>query len=717
MTARLPAISRRVLVGAAVLIVPFSSVVFGNPAGSPDRSQAKTPSSVRAAIESELAGRDDERSALLQKAIVDAPNDPQAHWQSGEVRVKGKWLPPADAVRAASSDTRLAQYAKRRDAAGPTAAQQASLARWCRKNRLDDQERVHWLSVLQSQPDNQEAIRALRLRPFAGKMLTTGQADQLTAQRHAVQKSTDRWGPLVAQWRRAVEEHNPAVPATVAEKIATTSDSAELMGLETALWRHIGAKRQTRLYREMSLAMTRLLSGNPQPTAAESLARFAAFSAFDDVRAAAIAALKRHPLDHYVPMLLSGLQSPIEASMQWRLSASGDLIANYSVSQEGPMAATTSSLGISPSYPSACLDPVYTYVIPGAATTRSSTADLSTLIASGVLADVDPAAALNPNDPVDTTNRKAKTAAEAAAASSELANVNAANRVAAAENWRRNAQNAQAQAAQSGAALREAVDRANEAITRRNAAIAAALRKTTGRDFSDEPTQWWKWWWQDYNDYAVDSRQDTDYGPPRKPEYTYQQHIVYAGASPMYTPAQPAGGGPVVYGASTPARRLAYLPGECFAAGTKVWTLSGQQSIETIKPGDCVLAQDADTGELAYKPVLAMTVRSPGPRIRVGLGSETFTVTPGHPFWVTGKAWQTAKQLNSHDSVRTTSGSVPVRSIERLDDDSANTKPAYNLIVADFNSYFVGTQGILSHDNTPRRPTAALVPGLMAVGQ
>jgi hypothetical protein len=36
----------------------------------------------------------------------------------------------------------------------------------------------------------------------------------------------------------------------------------------------------------------------------------------------------------------------------------------------------------------------------------------------------------------------------------------------------------------------------------------------------------------------------------------------------------------------------------------------------------------------------------------------------------------------------------------------------YNLIVADFNSYFVGEQKILSHDNTFKRVTRAIVPGL-----
>ena len=39
---------------------------------------------------------------------------------------------------------------------------------------------------------------------------------------------------------------------------------------------------------------------------------------------------------------------------------------------------------------------------------------------------------------------------------------------------------------------------------------------------------------------------------------------------------------------------------------------------------------------------------------------------------------------------------------------------AYNLIVAEFNTYFVGKAGILVHDNTPREPTTATVPGLVA---
>ncbi|MGA2796833.1 MAG: hypothetical protein ABSE63_04575 [Thermoguttaceae bacterium] len=39
--------------------------------------------------------------------------------------------------------------------------------------------------------------------------------------------------------------------------------------------------------------------------------------------------------------------------------------------------------------------------------------------------------------------------------------------------------------------------------------------------------------------------------------------------------------------------------------------------------------------------------------------------------------------------------------------------PKREKIVDDFHTFFVGDQGILVHDNTPREPTAALVPGLL----
>ena len=150
---------------------------------------------VRAALENEVAGNNQCRDALLRQALSDSPNDAPAHWQLGQVRVQGKWQSLAEVEQTARQDKRLAEYGRLRDAARRTVADQAALARWCRKNRLEDQQRVQWQIVLQLQPDNIEAIRALRLRPYRGMMLTPAQIEQLKTQQQRVWKATEQLAP------------------------------------------------------------------------------------------------------------------------------------------------------------------------------------------------------------------------------------------------------------------------------------------------------------------------------------------------------------------------------------------------------------------------------------------------------------------------------------------------------------------------------------------
>jgi hypothetical protein len=641
---------------------------------------------VRAALKSELAGDNRRRDDLLRRALYDSAEDPLVHWELGQVRVQGRWQSPTEVQQAAQQDKRLAEYGRRRDSAALTVADQADLARWCRKNRLDDQQRVHWMLVLQLQGDNAEAIQALALRPYQGMMLGAAQVKQLKAQQQKVWKAIEDWRLLVAQWRKAAEGRDPAIPAAVTERIAKIGDAAEMVALEGALWRQVAAKRQTRLYHDMTLAMMPVLGGNPRPAAAESLARYAAFSGFDDVRAAAVSGLKRHPLDHYVPLLLAGLQSPIDAGIQCTLSASGDLVTRYTVFQEGALTDVSSSLIVSPVYSD------FRVVLPVSVTPGTGTVQFDSPQEKQYLMR---------NDPGYVAAAYAQAGPGPAGIRQAVANANAYNAIAAAENWQRNAQNARAQAIQSEAAMRDAVDRTNRAIAQRNAQIVAALGKTTGLDLGHQPLDWWTWWWQDYNEmYHVSGATDgTDPSQPGKPEYHYERNVDYGGSTPAYEPITAVGRGPVAC--------------SCFAAGTKVWTLTGRQPIEKIKIGDRVLAQEVETGELAYKPVLAVTTRPPGRWTKIGLGAESLTATPSHPFWVAGQGWRMTKQLAAGNRLHALSGGVPVKTVESLEaDEDAPGSLAYNLIVADYDSYFVGDRGILVHDNTPRRPTAAILPGL-----
>jgi hypothetical protein len=189
---------------------------------------------------------------------------------------------------------------------------------------------------------------------------------------------------------------------------------------------------------------------------------------------------------------------------------------------------------------------------------------------------------------------------------------------------------------------------ANSAVDQANERLFETLEQTTGQQWPRQPLEWWKWW-QSYNEYQW----------PRPTQYAYRWNASnYYAQSTSYTQI-------------TGTRSYS-----CFLAGTPVRTQTGPAAIETIRPGDRVLAQDADSGELAY--------------------------------WVSGHGWKMAKQLAVGDLLHGLGGAVPVEAVEPAAD-----ARAYNLVVDDYNSYFVGQAGLLVHDNEFRRPTRAIVPGLV----
>jgi hypothetical protein len=230
--------------------------------------------------------------------------------------------------------------------------------------------------------------------------------------------------------------------------------------------------------------------------------------------------------------------------------------------------------------------------------------------------------------------------------------------------------------------------------------IQFVLERTTGFKTADDPELWEKQW-NDYygwytSPYSRDSRRSYSY---ETAEYSQNVLAIWI---PSFTPISAPTPQPAP--TPTPVRRQS-----CFPAGTPVLTLTGPVSIETLRAGDRVLAQDLRTGELTYKTVHETTLRPATPLVSLSLGSETIRATPGHPFWVIGAGWRVAKFLKAGDRIHGMHGAAVIDAVEQV-------RPAevYNLVVSDLHNYFVGQQRLLVHDNSALEETAVRIPGMVA---
>jgi tetratricopeptide (TPR) repeat protein len=202
------------------------------------------------------------------------------------------------------------------------------------------------------------------------------------------------------------------------------------------------------------------------------------------------------------------------------------------------------------------------------------------------------------------------------------------------------------------------------------APIAAVLNEVTDQQLASEAKVWWDWW---------DNYNEIHYGEkPVVRTYRWETRV----ANPY----------PILHA--------------CFAAGTPVWTIDGPRPIERVTVGDLVLAQHPTTGELAYKPVVQTTVAPPADLVIVVAGEDRLVCTPGHRFWVPGRGWVHASKLDASVPLHKVGGATAVSQVGR-----GPKEKAYNLVVADFNTYFVGKEKLLVHDVTLPAPTTADVPG------
>jgi hypothetical protein len=560
------------------------------------RSSPEDDQQVAAALELEAAGDVEDRAVLLSDVVARSPQHAASRWQTGHVLAAGhRWVSIDDMPALVAQDRNRRAYESRRSKAADTVEDQLALADWCHRRHLADEERAHLTRVVALDTDHAEARQRLGFVLVDGQWLAPEEI--ASSRQRAIRAESDlaAWRPKLEELLKDLTSDNARTRDRAEAELAAIDNPACVLALEAVL-----------LPRSEPIARLALekLAELPGYEASIALARQAVQSPFESIRAEAALLLADRPQDHYVPVLLAALVTPLEATSQVYRTPDGRLVHRLAYYREresrGELAILDTSygrIGMLPSMP------------------------------SGAVGRAD-------DDAEDTARELGQRAAAENARTDEV-----------------------------------------------NRTVCATLAIATGHTAGRTPQEWWRWWNEVNEVFVMGSKPVVTMRTTRTVDVTRS--------------SSGGGGG----GGSGTA--------DCLEAGTVVWTDAGPRPIESLRIGDRVLSQEVETGELAYKPVLATTIRPRSPLVRIETHDDALCASGGHPFWVSGRGWVKARELVPGDRLHDATGTTTVRSVV-----PHTEQQTYNLIVADFHTYFAGAGRVLSHDNTIRRQTNAVVPGL-----
>ncbi len=624
------------VVALVPLILLSASPAWSGGSTKKREAEAEAEKMVVEALRHELSGDNQARQTLLDSAIETAPTSDTARWLAGYVRIKRQWVAVDEVPAMMAKDKRLATYATRRSRSPDTVAGQVTLAKWCGKRGLDSQQRAHWARVVQLDPNNVEARRALGHRRIADRWVTPEEIAAALDQSQWVARSLKQWSPPLLKLCRGLERRGRRARVEATERLREIDAVDAIPALEVVL----GMRSE-----ESALLAVEILGNINSPEASTALARQAVVSPWGSVRDAAAIQLRDRKLHDYVPDLLASMSTKIKSRIELAEGPRGGLIYRHMFYREGR--------------------------------DRAELAAFDTVLAPA-------------NMPADAANPQA---------------------------WRNTLEQGRQQLVRARAsALETEVQRQNEQIEQWNDRVCQVLASATGESIANSPESWWQWW-NDYNEISFSGSKPVKTAYVRdeqKIEPIYERAPYDPGPTPTAPTTVPTKR-PVSH--QTLPKRLpptlrqqtaeGRITHECLAAGTVVWTAAGTRPIEQIAVGDLVLSQDPESGQLAYKPVLRTTTRPPEQLVQITAGDHKLYSTGGHPFWVAGSGWTNARRLKTGSHLHGATGTAAVQGVA-----DADVQPAFNLIVADFHTYFVGPGRVLSHDNTLQKPTSTVVPGL-----
>jgi hypothetical protein len=627
---------------------------------------------VRLALWCEAHGMTAERMKHLAMAVMYDPSNALARGLMGLVAFKGKWDRPEVVGKQIENDPAyrelVIEYLERRAKTARKPDAQAKLAAWCEEKGLKEQAIAHYSEVVRLDPKREAAWKHLGYKKQGDRWVKPEEqaADRLEAER---QKHADKqWRPKLEHIREGLDSKE-ALRRAKAEQAASEVNDPRAAPMVWAVMLRGGARSK--------MAAVQMLGQLDGPVASNALAALAIFNPSPEIRARATETLIRRDPRDVIGRLIGLVRKPFRYEVrrpngpgsQGILFVEGEQFNVQRIYRDPPINPET----IPPRLfaPWVPFDPYMMQSMmqgsviingmavrpmgPSAAATQQTARAIAANPgnAAGVLKGAPAAPSANAGHGLvyDTLAAAAYRDMQIAADYQMIQQAS---------------QNLQQRLAQDV----QTVEATNAGINDLNTRVLPVLGLITGQDYGADPDKW-KSWWTDQLGYVYQSS-----ASETKPTYTDTLSVQT----------------PFTVGTTHSA---------CFAAGTSVVTIDGRRTIEAIQVGDRVLAQDPSTGQLSFRPVVAVHRNRPSPTFRIAIDGETIVATGIHRFWKAGKGWTMARDLKPGDRLRIVGGTAEVRSIA-----PDASQPVYNLDVADDRDFFVGSKGLLVHDFSFVQPVA-----------
>ena len=630
---------------------------------------------VRLALWCEAHGLSSEKLKHLALAVLNDPKNATARGLLGLVAYRGQWQRPDTIADRARSDPALSVYNSRRNALKNTDDDHWKLALWCEQNGLKPEALAHFSMVVRLDPSREAAWKRLGCKKVGNRWVTEPQLAAEKAETEARKQADRHWRPRFLKWKSWLDEK--AHRARAEEELAGVTDPRAVPSLWLTLAQG-SADHQARA--------VQVLGQIDAPGASRALALLAVFGRTPEVRRASTETLRSRDRREYLDTLIALVRDPIKYEVR-PVGGPGSPGALFVQGKQFNVQRLYSPPPV-PSLPNmgnGVLNydenglPVLSYfgtvrstetvgqllAEPGGGTSANMTL-IELLKSTGHRPGSSSMVEVTRDREVDLPIGQMMLEAQKSAIVAE-------------RQLESDVQN---------------VERFNAAVRASNNRVIPALTALTGEDLGENQEAWGKWWTNDQG-YAITSN--------TQPTITFVEEVPLA-----YTP-QPVA--PQVIDSPVGAVQRTH---SCFAAGTPVQTLTGLRPIETIRFGDEVLTQDVSSGALSYQPVVAVFHNKPNQTWKIRIGAETVVATGIHRFWKAGRGWTMARDLKPGDPIRTLGGLARVESVE-----SDRVQPVFNLQVAGGESFLVGKQGALVHDNSLVQPVANpfdAEPGLVPAG-